>query len=104
MDGPRSPSGLLALDDMRFERRYLARGGTDAPGASRNFVNMLSGRRMRAQKIMNEIGISHNYGYVVADLMGIEPDHAKSRFQFFTAFLAAYIKQILLWHNLTSPC
>ena len=47
---------------------------------------------MRAQKIMNEITISHNYRYVVADLMGIEPDHAKSRFQFFTAFLAAYIK------------
>jgi hypothetical protein len=36
---------------------------------------------------------------VVTDLMGIEPDHAKSRFQFFTTFLAAYIKQSLLWHN-----
>jgi hypothetical protein len=47
---------------------------------------------MRVERIMNQIGISHDYGYVVADLMGIEPDHAKSRFQLFTTFLAAYIK------------
>jgi hypothetical protein len=77
---------------MFFERRNLACSDSDAPGASRNFVHMLSAGRMRAQKIMNEITISHNYRYVVADLMGIEPDHAKSRFQFLTAFLAAYIK------------
>ena len=77
---------------MFFERRNLACGHTDAPGASRNCIHMFPDGRMRAQKIMNEIGISHDYRYVVADLMGIQPDHAKSRFQFFTAFLAAYIK------------
>jgi hypothetical protein len=88
---------------MFFERRNLARGNTDAPGASRNFIHMFSDRRMRAQKIVNQIGVSHDYRYMVADLMGIEPDHAKSRFQLLATFLAGYIKQILLWHNLTSP-
>jgi len=80
------------MGEVLFEGRHFARGHTDAPRTSRNFVYMFSGGRMSTQKIMNEIGISHNYGYVVTDLMGIEPDHAKSGFQFFTTFLAAYIK------------
>jgi len=80
------------MREVFFEGRNLACGHADAPGASRNFVHMFPGGRVRAQKIMNQIGISHDYRYVVADLMGIEPDHAKSRFQFFTAFFAAYIE------------
>jgi len=80
------------MGEVLFEGRHLARGDSDAPGASRNFIHMFSGGRMRAQNIMNQIGISHDYGYMVADLMGIKPDHAKSRFQLFTTFLATYIK------------
>jgi hypothetical protein len=91
-DGPRGPSGLLAVGEVFFERRNFACGITDAPGASRNFIHMFLDGRMHAQKIVNEISVSHDYRYMVADLMGIEPDHAKSRFQLLATFLAAYIQ------------
>jgi hypothetical protein len=80
------------VGEVFFERRNLACGIADAPGASRNFIHMSPGGRMRAENIVNKISVSHDYRYMVADLMGIEPDHAKSRFQLFTTFLAAYIK------------
>ena len=57
----RAHQGLLALDDMFFERRNIACGNTDATGASRNFIHMFSYGRMRAQKILNQISVSHNY-------------------------------------------